>query len=98
MSPPKLLKIPRCVIFYSYLLNNSWICYQGAIHEFAGYIRNVYHWQSLSIHENGILLPKLWEEIDLVIERNLAEGWEFANFLRLLDQFIQRIFGDRILF
>ena len=40
----------------------------------------------------------LWEEIVLVIEKKPlkyeAEGWEFANFLRLLEQFIQTVKGE----
>ena len=51
---------------------------------------------------NGILLPKLfwptvrkkcssdWENL-LKFE---AEGWEFAKFLRSLEQFIQTVPGD----
>ena len=38
---------------------------------------------------NGILLPKLWEKI-LKFE---AEGQEFANFYKSLEQFIQTVNG-----
>ena len=61
--------------------------------------------------ENGNLLPKLfWPTVRKKCSSDQkkllkfeAEGWEFANFLRLLAQFIQlgkvwTIFGDRIFF
>ena len=59
---------------------------------------------TVKIFNNGILLPKLgwstvrkdcssdWEKL-LKFE---AEGPEFANFLRLLDQFIERVKGNNI--
>ena len=37
----------------------------------------------------------LWEKVVLVIEKNFeAEGWEFAKFLRSLEQFIQTVKGQ----
>ena len=56
--------------------------------------------------KNGILLPKLFwptmrKNCSSDREKLLkfeAEGREFAKFLRSLEQFIQAIFGNRMLF
>ena len=49
-------------------------------------------------NENGILLPKLWEKIVLVIEKKTFEirGWKL-KFLRSLEQFIQTVKGQPFL-
>ena len=40
----------------------------------------------------------LWQKIVLVIQKKLlkseAEGWEFSNFLRSLEQFLQKVKGQ----
>ena len=54
------------------------------------------------LNVNGILLPKLFlpivrENCSSDWEKNLkfeAEGWEFAKFLRSLEQFIQTVKGQ----
>ena len=47
--------------------------------------------------KNGNLLPKLWEKIVPVIEKNFEiRGWRrgFAKFVRSLEQFIQTVKGQ----
>ena len=62
-------------------------------------------WQMVFCYQNCFDLQ--WEKIVLVIEKNFWNSrlklWEFAKFLRSLEQFIQtvkgqNIFGNRILF
>ena len=64
--------------------------------------RDLYKWRSSVTYTNGILLPKLfWATVrkNCSSDREKllkfeAEGLEFANFLRLLDQFIQTVKGQ----
>ena len=94
------LMIPSCQKMIS---DNRYFYYMPSL--FSKYCRSV-SWKLnrflIKLDRNGILLPKLFR---LTVRKNCSsdrekllkfetEGWEFANFLRSLEQFIQTVKGQ----